>query len=44
VSSPFFPTLVIALIGYVVGSVFMSVYGTVMDAILIVFSMDEEIE
>jgi hypothetical protein len=39
-----YPTIAIAIIGYIVGSIFMSVYGTVMDAILIVFTMDEEIE
>ena len=31
------------LIGFVIGSLFMSVYGDVADAVLIVFCMDEEI-
>ena len=32
------------LIGFVIGSLFMSVYGDVADAVLIVFCMDEEIQ
>lgn len=42
--SPVAPTIVMTIIGYAVGSIFMSVYGAVSDAILIVFTMDEEIE
>lgn len=43
-TSPVVPTVLMAIIGFIIGSIFMSVYGTVSDAILIVFTMDEEIE
>ena len=33
-----------AVLGYVVGSLFMAVYGIACDAILVVFIMDEEME
>lgn len=32
------------IIGFIIGSIFMSVYGAVADAILILFCMDEEIQ
>lgn len=43
-NSPVVPTILFAIVGFCIGSVFMSVYGTASDAILIVFTMDEEIE
>jgi len=42
--SPWSSTIVFGIIGFTIGSIFMSVYGTVADAVLIIFSMEEEIE
>lgn len=44
VTYPEGPSLLCGVIGFVVGSLFMSVYGVACDAILIVFVMDEEME
>jgi len=41
--SPFIPTLVIFIFAYVVGAVFMTVYGLAADAILACFILDEQI-
>jgi len=38
------PTAIFALVGYVIGYIFMAVYGTTSEAILMIFTMDEEIE
>lgn len=43
INSPVGPTIVFAFVGFIVGSLFMTVYGAVADAILIVFVLDEEI-
>jgi len=42
ISSPVFPTLVFALLSYVVGASFMSVYGTSADTIIHCYCMDDE--
>lgn len=44
VSSPEAPVFLCCVIGFVIGSNFMSVYGIACDAILFVFCMDEEME
>ncbi|CAD8140524.1 unnamed protein product [Paramecium pentaurelia] len=44
VTYPEGPSLLYGVIGLVVGSLFMSIYGVACDAILIVFVMDEEME
>jgi len=41
---PIIPSIFCALIGFVVGSNFMSVYGQSSDTILFVFCIDEEIK
>jgi len=43
VSSPYFPCIVAGIIGYVVGSVFMTVYSFATDTILQCFFLDEEL-
>lgn len=44
VTNPMFPTIMFGLVGFLIGYIFMSVYGVVSDAILMIFTMDEEIE
>jgi len=41
--SAFIPTLIIAVIAYCIGFLFMSVYGMAVDAILHCFLLDEEL-
>jgi len=43
VSSPYFPSIVAGLIGYLVGAIFMSVFSFASDTILQCFFLDEEI-
>lgn len=43
ISSPWPSTIIFAIIGFIVGSVFMSIYGTVADACIVIFLMDQEI-
>eukprot|EP00331_Platyophrya_macrostoma_P016363 CAMPEP_0176463556 /NCGR_PEP_ID=MMETSP0127-20121128/35961_1 /TAXON_ID=938130 /ORGANISM="Platyophrya macrostoma, Strain WH" /LENGTH=134 /DNA_ID=CAMNT_0017855743 /DNA_START=1014 /DNA_END=1418 /DNA_ORIENTATION=- len=42
VLSPALPTMLIVFIAYIIGSNFMSIYGTAADTIIHVFCMDEE--
>ena len=44
ISDPMPSTVIFGIIGFVIGAFFMSVYGTVADATLIIFTMEEEIE
>jgi hypothetical protein len=44
ISSPIPSTLIFAIIGFCIGRSFMTVYGTVADAVLLIFTMEEEIE
>lgn len=41
-SSPYFPCIVAGLIGYLIGAIFMSVFGFSSDTILQCFLLDEE--
>lgn len=43
-SSPNIPTMMFAIISFVVGSIFMGIYGTAADTILVCFVMDEEMD
>lgn len=42
ISSPFLPCLVVFIIGYVVASVFMAVFSSVIDTVFLCFLIDEE--
>jgi hypothetical protein len=42
-SSPLFPILFIIITSFVIGSIFMSVYGTASDALLQCYCIDEEL-
>lgn len=44
ISSPIASTIVFGIIGLTVGGNFMTVYGIVADAVLLIFTMEEEIE
>lgn len=44
ISSPIPSTIVFGIIGFCVGGNFMTVYGIVADAVLVIFTMEEEIE
>jgi len=40
ISSPWPSTIIFAIIGYMIGTLFMSIYGTVADACIVIFLMD----
>ena len=42
-NSPILPTIVMVLIGWVVGTIFMSLYGMSGDAMLHCFALDEDL-
>lgn len=44
IHSPLVPSLVCLIIGGTVGKIFMSVYSKVADALLVLFTIDEEIQ
>lgn len=44
ISSPVAPTIIYGVIGLTIGGTFMTVYGIVADAVLLIFTMEEEIE
>jgi len=44
ISSPIPSTIIFGIIGLTVGGNFMTVYGIVADAVLLIFTMEEEIE
>lgn len=44
ISSPIPSTIVFGIIGLTIGGNFMTVYGIVADAVLLIFTMEEEIE
>lgn len=43
VSSPYFPCIIAGLIGYLIGSIFMSIFSFACDTILQCFLLDEEL-
>jgi hypothetical protein len=43
ISSPYFPCIVAGIIGYVIGSIFMSIFSFASDTILQCFLLDEEL-
>ena len=43
ISSPYFPCIVAGIIGYVMGSIFMSIFSFASDTILQCFLLDEEL-
>ena len=43
VSSPYFPTIIAGIIGFLIGGIFMSVFSFASDTILQCFLLDEEL-
>ena len=44
VQYPWVPTIISGVIGFIVGAVFMGIYGIACDSILVVFCIEEELE